>query len=257
MYFRGAPAPLACTDTDSRLLAGPKRKGFVMADQTAAPAANGALTQRADAPANPVALAEAITASAVAAPQAPPIAVPIVDKQPMGSRQRGFVGGSLVSCTALLMTQLLAIWPAVSAAALNPPETRRTAILFGLVHMRIDAEVVLIAMVMLVGALGALVGGCRRFIYFSTRDELTRRDEWSYLMRPLQGAALALIVYFTLRGGYLGQDQSAPVNPYGVAALSALVGLFTRHAVNKLTDVFDTLFGQPKEDASPVHVRDG
>jgi len=47
-------------------------------------------------------------------------------------------------------------------------------------------------------------------------------------------------VYFTLRGGYLGQDQSAPVNPYGVAALSALVGLFTRHAVSKLTDVFDT-----------------
>jgi hypothetical protein len=116
---------------------------------------------------------------------------------------------------------------------------------------------VLIAMVMLVGALGALVGGCRRFIYFSARDELTRRDEWSYLMRPLQGAALALIVYFTLRGGYLGQDQKAPVNPYGVAALSALVGLFTRHAVNKLTDVFDTLFGQPKEDVEPMHVRDG
>ncbi len=73
-------------------------------------------------------------------------------------------------------------------------------------------------------------------------------------MRPVQRAMLALIVYFTLRGGYLGQDQAAPVNPYGVAALSALVGLFTRHAVSKLTDVFDTLFGTPKEDEHPVAV---
>jgi hypothetical protein len=122
--------------------------------------------------------------------------------------------------------------------------------------MSFHPQVVLIAMVLIVGALGALVGGCRRFLYFATRDELTKRDEWSYLIRPLQGAALALIVYFTLRGGYLGQDQNAPVNPYGVAALSALVGLFTRHAVSKLTDVFDTLFGKPKEDVAPVQIKD-
>lgn len=231
-----------------------------MADEAAAPAANGALKQLVEPPPSPVELAEAITASAADAaaavppPEAPPV---IVDKQPMGHRQRHAVGGSLVASTALLMTQLLAIWPAVSAGALDPPKKRLTPLLFGAIDITIDPEVVLIAMVMLVGALGALVGGCRRFIYFSARDELTRRDEWSYLMRPLQGAALALIVYFTLRGGYLGQDQTAPVNPYGVAALSALVGLFTRHAVNKLTDVFDTLFGQPKEDIEPMHVRDG
>jgi hypothetical protein len=212
--------------------------------------------------AGPVAVAEAITASAAAVivPAPPPR---VVDKRPMGSRQRGAVGSSLVLATLVLMTQLLAIWPAVIQAVTkveaNAPEPKAlaTPVLFGLAHMVIQPDVALIEMVMLVGALGALVGGCRRFIYFSTRDELTRRDEWSYLMRPLQGAALALIVYFTLRGGYLGQDQAAPVNPYGVAALSALVGLFTRHAVSKLTDVFDTLFGKPKEDAAPVHVKDG
>ena len=130
--------------------------------------------------------------------------------------------------------------------------------LFGFERVtKLHPDVALIEMVMIAGALGALVGGCRRFLYFATRDELTRRDEWSYLMRPLQGAALALIVYFTLRGGYLGQDQTAPVNPYGIAALSALVGLFTRHAVSKLTDVFDTLFGKPKDETSPLQVKDG
>ena len=211
-----------------------------------------------------VAVAEAITASA-AVDVAPVATAPTVDKHPMGPRQRGAVGSSLVLATLLLMTQLLAIWPAVIAAVTKTlddngnvlaPDMPTTAVLFGVADTTLNPDVALIEMVMIAGALGALVGGCRRFLYFATRDELTRRDEWSYLMRPLQGAALALIVYFTLRGGYLGQDQTAPVNPYGIAALSALVGLFTRHAVSKLTDVFDTLFGKPKEDAAPVHVKD-
>ncbi len=214
--------------------------------------------------ASPVVLAEAITALAAATPAAAPaapLAPPIVDKHPMGSRQRGVVGGSLVAVMALLMTQLLAIWPGVVAATTVLPDDQlpravRTPLLFGFAHMTFDPQVALIIMVLMVGSLGAMVGGSRRFLYFARRDELTKRDEWSYLIRPLQGAALALIVYFTLRGGYLGQDQNAPVNPYGVAALSALVGLFTRHAVSKLTDVFDTLFGKPNEDAAPVRVKD-
>lgn len=186
-----------------------------------------------------------------------PSAPAIVELRPMGDTQRGIVGASLVGATVLLMAQLVAIWPAVAAAtslADPQPAIPATPLLLGLGHADLTGEVVLITMVLMVGALGALVGAARRFLYFATREELTERDEWSYLMRPVQRAMLALIVYFTLRGGYLGQDQAAPVNPYGVAALSALVGLFTRHAVSKLTDVFDTLFGTPKEDEHPVAV---
>ena len=209
-----------------------------------------------------VEIAEAITASAAgslqpADPAAPPA---LVAMRSMGAVQRGIIGGSLVAVTALLMTQLLAIWPAVLAATViadgEQPEAVSTPLLFGLVHVTFEPQVSVILMVLMVGALGALVGGSRRFLYFATRDELTQRDEWSYVIRPMQGAALAVIVYFTLRGGYLGQDQNAPVNPYGVAALSALVGLFTRHAVSKLTDVFDTVFGKPKEDVAPLTVKE-
>ena len=205
-----------------------------------------------------VEIAEAITAIAAGVPGQTAAPPPVVDKYPMGGTQRGVIGGSIVVVSALLMTQLLAIWPAVIAAtALENPRAMSTPLAFGLFPVTFDTQTVLIVMVLMIGALGALVGTSRRFLYFATRDELTKRDEWSYLIRPMQGAALALIVYFTLRGGYLGQDQSAPVNPYGVAALSALVGLFTRHAVSKLTDVFDTLFGKPKEDAAPVQVKPG
>jgi hypothetical protein len=142
-----------------------------------------------------VEIAEAITASAAGLPAVPPAAAPpIVDKLPMGAAQRGVIGGSLVFVTGLIMTQLLAIWPGVVAATTVVPDAQpravSTPLLFGAAHMTFDPQVVLILMVLLIGALGALVGSSRRFLYFATRDELTKRDEWSYLIRPLQGAAL-------------------------------------------------------------------
>ena len=188
------------------------------------------------------------------------VAVPpplTVQQRAMGDIQRTTTGAALMLTMLLLTTQLIAIWEAVVAAASTAdpaPAIPRTALLFGLAHETFSTDVVLVVMVLIVGALGAMVGATRRFLYFAGRDELTRRDEWSYLMRPLQGAILALIVYFTLRGGYLGQDPSVPLNPYGVAGLSALVGLFTRHAVSKLTEIFDTMFGKPQEDAHEVLV---
>jgi hypothetical protein len=219
-----------------------------MVDTAVGPISNGVTQDLADA--------------VLPAPSATGEPLAVVEERPMSEAQRAFVGAALVLVTLVLITQLLAIWASVAAATSidePPPPIPTTALLFGLAHTGFSPEVVLIAMVLMAGALGALVGVTRRFLYFAGREELTRRDEWSYLMRPLQGAALALIVYFTLRGGYLGQDQRAPVNPYGVAALSALVGLFTRHAVSKLTDVFDTLFGKPREETARIEVkpRDG
>lgn len=154
----------------------------------------------------------------------PPIAV---REKPMGPKQRSATGTALVLTMVLLMAQLIAIWAAVTSATSTAdpkPPIPRSALLFGLAHDTFTPDVVLIVMVLLVGALGALVGATRRFLHYAGRDELTRRD------------------------------QTAPVNPYGVAALSALVGLFTRHAVSKLTDIFDTMFGRPREDAHPVTV---
>jgi len=179
---------------------------------------------------------------------------PEVEERPMSPRQRGLIGTSLVLATLLLMLHLIAIWPAVVDATLDPPKMAKTPVLFGLADVTFSPDVALIAMVLIVGGLGAFLGASRRFLTYATRDELTKRDEWSYLLRPLQGAVLALIVYFTLRGGYLGQDGSAPINPYGVATLAGLVGLFTRHAVEKLTAIFDTMFGRPQEDAHPPNV---
>jgi hypothetical protein len=46
-----------------------------------------------------------------------------------------------------------------------------------------------------------------------------------------------------VRGGLLAAQASADaVNPYGVAALAGLVGMFSKQATDKLREVFDTLF---------------
>ena len=193
----------------------------------------------------------------------PPVAQPevgrrVVEAQPMSGTERGLIGGGIVVLGALALSQLLAIWPAVmaaSSAATPAPAIPRTPLLFGLAHTTFDGEVVLMLMVLLVGAGAALVGVSWRFLRHARLDELTKRDEWAYALRPMQGAVLALVVYFTLRGGFLGQDQSAPINPYAIAALAGLVGLFTRHAVSKLTDVFDTVFGKPREETEEVTVK--
>ena len=77
----------------------------------------------------------------------------------------------------------------------------------------------------------------------SLESDVERSLFWWYVLRFLIGAALALILYFALRGGLIGTDgTSTDVNPYGVAALSALAGLFSKQATDKLSEVFDTFF---------------
>jgi hypothetical protein len=57
-----------------------------------------------------------------------------------------------------------------------------------------------------------------------------------------------------VRGGFLsGATSDEDVNPFGVAALAAFVGLFSKQAGNKLHQVFDALFQtDPKYDDSSL-----
>ena len=50
--------------------------------------------------------------------------------------------------------------------------------------------------------------------------------------------------------GINGAQQQ--LNPFGLAAFAGFVGLFTRHAVEKLRKVFDALFDPPKEDQNKI-----
>jgi hypothetical protein len=68
---------------------------------------------------------------------------------------------------------------------------------------------------------------------------------WWYVLRPFIGMALAEVVYLSLRGGLLsatGNAATSAISPYGVAAVTALTGLFSKQATDKLQETFETLF---------------
>ena len=51
-----------------------------------------------------------------------------------------------------------------------------------------------------------------------------------------------------MRGGFFASTSSATtVNPWGIVAVAALVGLFSKQATNKLDELFTTMFRTDKD----------
>jgi hypothetical protein len=74
----------------------------------------------------------------------------------------------------------------------------------------------------------------------------------------LSGALLGLIFYFTLRGGLLfltiNGEQTAieSLNSWSLAAVGSMVGLFSKYALEKLREVFLTLFGNKSGEVEKI-----
>jgi lipid-A-disaccharide synthase-like uncharacterized protein len=127
----------------------------------------------------------------------------------------------------------------------------------------LSAEQQLILLVALCGALGSFVHMVTSFTdYLGSKLLENSWIPW-YLMRPFVGATLALSFYFIIRGGLVtivqnGNEPVAtdalPVNPFGVAAISILAGMFSRQAVDKLRELFENLFltKEKVERANPL-----
>jgi hypothetical protein len=172
-----------------------------------------------------------------------------VASAPMSARQELAIGGVLLAVPLLLFTQLIALWPSALAATTTPRAMPTMVWLFGAVRMELSADGALLLLVAMVGALAACAASSFRFAMFAGSDALSRRWMWSYVLRPIQGAMLATIVYFVLRAGLLGGDGTQPLSAYGLAAVAGLVGLFTRQGFQKLRRVFNELWGVDDPDA--------
>lgn len=150
------------------------------------------------------------------------------------------LGAFLIAMALVLVYVLMAIWPAVDAAAKYG--TRRTISIFWISY-RPTPDTALLALVVVMSALGSFVHAATSFIDYVGNRRLATSWMWWYIMRLLVGAALALLFYFAVRGGFFGADTpSSEINPYGIAALAGLVGLFSKQATDKLREIFDTVF---------------
>ena len=65
-----------------------------------------------------------------------------------------------------------------------------------------------------------------------------------FISRPIIGILLGIIFYFLLRMGFVngGSEAINPINPYAVAAFSGMVGMFSKQATDKLSEIFNQLF---------------
>lgn len=114
---------------------------------------------------------------------------------------------------------------------------------WGLFKFNLLPETALIVLTAIMGGIGATVFIAVSFSDYVGNRRFAKSWIWFYLVRLFVGPALALIFYFALRGGFLASSSSGDaINPYGVAALAGLVGLFSKQAGDKLRQVFDALF---------------
>ena len=100
--------------------------------------------------------------------------------------------------------------------------------------------------VIIVTLAGGALGGTLHAIASLTAHvgDGTFKQSWTmwYLTNPVVGAALAAAFMFVLQAGMGGQAAPTAGGLYGVAAGATLVGLFSRHALDKLKDIFDVTF---------------
>jgi Putative Ig domain len=102
----------------------------------------------------------------------------------------------------------------------------------------------LILLVLFTGAFGACMSGLPSLADYLGERKLVESWFTFYLARPFVGGGIAFIFYLVIRGGFLAGTNfdATAVNPFGLAALAALVGMFSDKAILKLGEVFSTLF---------------
>lgn len=174
-------------------------------------------------------------------------------ESPVGSayaRTRDIVAAVLLLLvlTAILVIVLVQAWPPAPQIAPDGrteiPARSTTVELLGW-SPTLSRDTSLFVIVMAAGALGSVVHVLRSFYWYVGNRALRRSWLMMYLLLPFVGALLGLIVYLVLRGGLTSPATgSSDINPYGVTAIAALVGLFSRETAEKLRNVFATLFAQ-------------
>jgi magnesium-transporting ATPase (P-type) len=132
------------------------------------------------------------------------------------------------------------------------PITNGTSVqikLFWFPPFSITDELRLIIIAALAGALGSLIHSMTSFATYVGNKQFVTSWIWWFVLRPFIGMSLALIFYFVVRGGFFAMTaETKALSPFGVAGLSGLVGMFSKQAIDKLREVFETLFKTTESD---------
>jgi hypothetical protein len=143
-------------------------------------------------------------------------------------------------------TAAVQIWPAVQAAAQQgsaDADPMPSVVVLGLLRGTPDPEAVFMVIVLLLGGVGASIHALMSLGDYYGNGTFLARWTWWYLFRMPLGMATALVFYLLLRGGLISAEAGTSViNPYAIAALAGLSGMFAKAASDKLEEVWKTLF---------------
>lgn len=152
----------------------------------------------------------------------------------------------LILQTAFMSFLVYAFWPLQNAAG---DFTRQGILTEG---EKPVTEQDLLLLVMACGGLGATLHALYSFCdYVGNRRFQLSWFVW-YVGRMPIGMAVATVLYLALRGGFTGFSGGLKdLNLYGIAGIAALTGMFSRHAVTKLSEIATTIFTKlpPQPDA--------
>ena len=160
---------------------------------------------------------------------------------PLGVVGSTILGVYMVVLSILLGYLVFALWPRmISEPSGNIPQN--TINLFNY-DLSVSTEIRFILLVITVGALGSYIQAATSFADYVGNRRIYISWVWWYILRPFVGSSLALIFYFALRGGLLSAGAEAKdISPFGIAAASGLVGMFSKQATDKLRELADNLF---------------
>ena len=161
------------------------------------------------------------------------------------SWETGVLGLYLVVTTLVLAYFTFKFWPViiVDATGQTSQVDPRINLFGGLVERWIGPEQRFIFLVMCVGALGSLIHAATSFSDFVGNNVLKRSWMWWYILRPFVGMTFAVVLYLVIRGGFFASNlQAETLNTFGITAFAALSGMFSKQALDKLTEVFNTRF---------------
>jgi len=136
---------------------------------------------------------------------------------------------------------VLSIWPPDATSNSTPT---RVPIFWGQTGVYINANDRLMLIAILMGVIGAMVHAMTSFADFVGNRRLARSWLPWYFVRPMIGGGLALFFYVGVRAGFLTTSTASQsdINPFGIAAIGGLAGMFSKQATDKLNEIFSTMF---------------